>query len=169
MLPAILLIHIFLLSPLATSSSTTPPSLNLTLPLPAALPPTNLTARMNPVLCRRDHFLRPLSDYTTCIPSLFRMYATPSISAPLLWQLGEFRQWGPETDFGGCYFLVDGGGEADTFSVESLLGPAIWALNKCFVGDVEGRYMLAKTRVGPKKDWLLSVVLDAVGPGGVSE
>lgn len=50
--------------------------------------------------------------------------------------------------------------------MEALLGPAIWALGKCFVGEVEGRYRLAKTRIGPRKDWLLSVVLEPMGGGG---
>ena len=92
------------------------------------------------------------------------MYASRSIRTPVLWDLGDFRQWGPETDIGGCYILLDGGGERDIFSVEALLGPAIWAIGKCFVvGDDEGTNQLAKTKVGPKKIWWLSVVLDLVG------
>ena len=92
------------------------------------------------------------------------MYASPSISTPVLWDLGDFRQWGPETDIGGCYILLDGGQIRDVFSVEALLGPAIWALGKCFaVGDGERMNRLAKIKVGPKKEWWLSVVLDMVG------
>ena len=118
---------------------------------------------MNTVLCRHDPDSSPLSDYTACIPSLFRMYAAPLLHAPVLWVPGDFRQWGPETDLGGCYILVDGGGEVDVFSLETLLGPTIWALGKCFLGDVEGRNRLAKTRIGPRKAWWLSVVLEVVG------
>lgn len=44
--------------------------------------------------------------------------------------------------------------------MESLLGPAIAALNKCFVGAVDERNFIAKTRVGPGSDWWLSVVLE---------
>lgn len=58
------------------------------------------------------------------------------------------------------------------FSIQTLLGPAVWALGKCFVGEVEGINLFAKTRVGPRKDWLLSIVLEvsgvAVGNGSVS-
>ena len=58
------------------------------------------------------------------------------------------------------------------FSIQTLLGPAVWALGKCFVGEVESRYLLAKTRVGPRKDWFVSIVLEvsgvAVGNGSVS-
>ena len=91
------------------------------------------------------------------------MYSSRSIRNPVLWDVGDFRQWGPETDIGGCFVLLDGGGVRDTFSVEALLGPAIWAIGKCFVGDDEGMNRLAKTKVGPRKDWWLSVVLDLVG------
>ena len=94
------------------------------------------------------------------------MYATPGIHIPILWFPGDFRQWGPETDLGGCYILVDGGGQSDAFSIEALLGPAVWAVGKCFVSGAEGSIGLGKTRVGPRKDWLLSVVLAAVGVGG---
>lgn len=118
---------------------------------------------MNKVLCRRDPELRPLSDYSTCIPSLFRLYATPGIHTPVLWVPGEFKQWGPETDLGGCYIRVDGGSERDVFSLDTLLGPAIWVVGKCFVGEMEGRNRLAKTKVGPRKEWLLSVVLETTG------
>lgn len=55
---------------------------------------------------------------------------------------------------------VDSGRERDVFSLDTLLGPAIWAVGKCFVGEVEGRNRLAKTKVGPRKEWLLSVVLE---------
>ena len=44
--------------------------------------------------------------------------------------------------------------------MESLLGPAIAALNKCFVGAVYDGNFIAKTRVGPGSDWWLSVVLE---------
>lgn len=54
----------------------------------------------------------------------------------------------------------------DVFAVESLLEPAILALIKCFVGGVEGRYVLARTRVGPGNDWWLSVVLEMRVVGG---
>ncbi|CAD6591629.1 MAG: hypothetical protein ASARMPREDX12_005283 [Alectoria sarmentosa] len=162
MLPAILLIQILLLTPAANPSSLPLlPVSNLT--PPAAFPTTDPAARMNNVLCRRDPDLYPLSDYATCIPSLFRLYATPQIRTPTLWVPGDFKQWGPETDRGGCYILVDGGGERDVFPIETLLGPAIWALGKCFVGVVEGRNRLAKTRIGPRKDWWLSIVLEATG------
>ena len=43
--------------------------------------------------------------------------------------------------------------------MESLLGPAIAALNKCFVGAVDQSKSIAKTRVGPRSDWWLSVDL----------
>ncbi|CAF9904031.1 MAG: hypothetical protein ALECFALPRED_004810 [Alectoria fallacina] len=164
MLPAILLIHVLLLTPVANPSSLLLPVSNLT--APAAFPTTDLSARMSQVLCRRDPGLRSLSDYTTCIPSLFRLYATPQIRTPTLWVPGDFKQWGPETDLGGCYLLVDGGGERDIFSIETLLGPAIWALGKCFVGDVEGRNRFAKTRIGPKKGWWLEIVLEVTGVVG---
>ena len=61
---------------------------------------------------------------------------------------------------GGCYILIDGGLERDVFAVDGLLGPAIGAVSKCFVGEVEGRNFLAKTRVGPGNEWWLSVVLE---------
>ena len=44
--------------------------------------------------------------------------------------------------------------------MESLLGPAIGAVSKCFVGEVEGKNFLAKTKVGPGNGWWLSVVLE---------
>lgn len=160
MLPTFLAV-IFLASLIASSSLTTPfllPS-NLTLSQP------DLTTGMNRVLCRRDPELRPLSDYSTCIPSLFRLYATPSVQTPILWVPGDFKKWGPETDLGGCKILVDGGLEMEVFSIEALLGPAIWALGKCFVGGLEGRNRLAKTRIGAKKDWLLTIVLELTGVG----
>lgn len=50
--------------------------------------------------------------------------------------------------------------------MESLLGPAMWAVSKCFVGEVEGRNVLAKTRVGPGNQWWLNVVLERTGIGG---
>ena len=158
-----LFIVIFLLLLISSSSLLTlnPPSPNLT--LPTAFPATNVSARLNPVSCRRGPDDRPASDYATCIPSLFRMYASRSIRTPVLWNLGDFRQWGPETDIGGCYILLDGGGGRDIFSVEMLLGPAIWAIGQCFVTHNEGMYRLAKTKVGPRKDWWLSVVLNLVG------
>ncbi|KAL9069610.1 MAG: hypothetical protein Q9161_005409 [Pseudevernia consocians] len=121
---------------------------------------------MERVLCRRDPDLRPLSDYSTCIPSLFRMYATPRIDTPIQWDLGDFMQWGPETDFGGCYIQIDAGTHRETFSIEAVLGSAIWALGKCFVGEVEGRNRLAKTKIGPGRDWWLSIVLEATGAVG---
>ena len=68
-------------------------------------------------------------------------------------------QWGPESSFGGCYIKVDGGRQRDVFTVESLLGPAIAALNRCFVGAVYESNSIAKTRVGLGSDWWLSVVL----------
>lgn len=45
--------------------------------------------------------------------------------------------------------------------MEDLLGPAILAVNKCFVG-LEGGLdnALARTRVGPGNSWWLSVVLE---------
>ena len=113
-----------------------PPSPNLT--LPTAFPATDLSAHMNPVYCRRDPDNQTPTDYGTCIPSLFRMYTSPGISTPLLWDPGDFRQWGPETDIGGCYILIDGGAIRDVFSVEASLGPAIWAIGKCFVLDLVG-------------------------------
>ncbi len=94
------------------------------------------------------------------------MYADPRIHTPILWAPGDFKQWGPETDFGGCYILVDGGAETEAFSLHATLGPAIWALGKCFVGELEGRNRLAKTRIGPRKDWVLSVVLQRTGVAG---
>lgn len=51
----------------------------------------------------------------------------------------------------------------DVFAVESLLGPAIRAVSKCFVGEMEARNILAKTRVGPGNGWWLSVVLERTG------
>lgn len=168
MLPTILLIHILLfLPPLTIPSSLpalTPPLSNLT--LPAALPNTNLTAGMNPVYCRPANHHRPLSDFSTCIPSLFRMYATADIHTLILWNPGEFRAWGPETDLGGCYILVDGGSQSDVFPIDALLGPAVWALGKCFVSGPGGMINLAKTRVGPSKDWFVSVVLIPLEGGG---
>lgn len=69
--------------------------------------------------------------------------------------------------------MVDGGGERDVFSIDTLLGPAVWALGKCFLGEAEGRNQLAKTRIGPRKNWWLSVVLETTGPvvenGSLSE
>lgn len=97
MLPAFLLV-IFLASLVA--SSTLP--LSLLLPSDLTLSKPNLTAGMNQVLCRHDPDLRPLSDYSTCIPSLFRLYATSGFQTPILWVPGDFKQWGPETDLGGC-------------------------------------------------------------------
>lgn len=64
---------------------------------------------------------------------------------------------------GGCRILADGGAQPDVFSIESLLGPAIWALGKCFLGDVEGMNKLAKTRIGPNADWWLNVELELKG------
>ncbi|KAF6236451.1 hypothetical protein HO173_005232 [Letharia columbiana] len=171
MLPSLIAV-IFLLAPLFASPSSLPPSLLPLLPSNSTLSSANLTARMNQVNCRRDPESRPLSDFSTCIPSLFRLYATPRIHRPVVWDPGDFKQWGPETDLGGCYILVDGGGGRDVFSIQTLLGPAVWALGKCFVGEVESRYLLAKTRVGPRKDWFVSIVLEvsgvAVGNGSVS-
>ena len=83
----------------------------------------------------------------------------------IIWDPGEFRQWGPETDEGGCYILVDGGLRGDVFAVEDLLGPAIRVLSKCFLGSAEGRNVLGKVRVGLGKDWWLSVVLQATRVG----
>ena len=157
------LIVIFLPFLISSSSLLTlnPPSANLT--LPAAFPATDLSTRMNPVFCRRDPDHGAASDYATCIPSLFRMYAIPRIHIPIMWDVGDFRQWGPETDIGGCSILLDGGVDRDIFSVEALMGPAIWAIGKCFAGQGEGVNQLAKTKVGPKKDWWLSVILDLKG------
>lgn len=159
---------IFLASLVASSSPSIPSTLLLPSNLTLSDPPTiNLTARMNQVSCRGDPDLRPLSDYTTCIPTLFRLYATPGgIHSSILWAPGDFKQWGPETDLGGCYVLVDSGGQTDVFPVEALLGPALWTLGKCFVGEVEGRNRLGKTRVGPKSSWWLSVVLETTGAVG---
>lgn len=60
----------------------------------------------------------------------------------------------------------------EAFSIEAILGPAIWALGKCFVGEDEGKNRLAKTRIGAKKDLILSIVLElaesVVGNGSVS-
>ena len=66
--------------------------------------------------------------------------------------------------------MVDGGSQRDVFTVESLLGPAIAALNKCFVGAVDEGYCLAKTIVGPGREWWLSVVLRSMvdGTGSIS-
>ena len=165
--PTLLLLLLLLLLPPATPSS--PPTLpplrpsNLTLLSPYLPPPT---ARLSPVLCRRDPDFRPLSDYATCIPSLYRLYASPRLAHPTLWAPGDFKMWGPETDLGGCYILVDGGTALDVFSVAALLGPALWAMDKCFVGvGDEGRNRMAKTRVGPKRDWVLSLVRETVGVG----
>ena len=71
------------------------------------------------------------------------------------------QQWGPETHLGGCYILVHGGSHRDVFTVESLLGPAILALNKCFVGPAAGgvQNVVGSTNVGPSNDWVLSVIL----------
>ena len=134
---------------------------SLTLPLPKNTPSNaNLTAPINRIVCGHAPDYRPLSDFSTCIPSLFSLYATPLIHTVTIWDPGDFRQWGPGTDFGGCYILVDGGVHSDVFAVESLLGPAILALNKCFVGEVMGSNILAKTKVGPGNDWWLSVILE---------
>ena len=141
----------------------------LTLPLSINTPSeANLTAQMNRIACIRDRGpdLRPLSDFSTCIPSLFRLYTTPLIHTVTVWDTGDFKQWGPETDLGGCYILVNGGHQRDVFAVERLLGPAIWAVGKCFVGNLEGRNVLARTRVGPGSVWWLSVVLERKGVGG---
>lgn len=167
MLPVILLVHVLLgLIPLATPSSLPPSSLSLLQPQNATANGADPVAGMERVLCRRDPDLRPLSDYTTCIPSIFRMYATARVDALILWDPGDFKQWGPETDLGGCYIRVEGGTHRDVFSIEAVLGPAIWALGKCFLGDVEGRNRLAKTRIGPRRDWWLSIVLEATGAVG---
>lgn len=128
----------------------------------------NLTANMNAlnrVTCLPHPDLAPFTDFSDCIPSLFRLYSTPLIHTVIIWDPGDFRQWGPETDEGGCYILVDGGLRGDVFAVEDLLGPAIRVLSKCFLGSVEGRNVLGKVRVGLGKDWWLSVVLQATGVG----
>ncbi|CAF9938201.1 hypothetical protein IMSHALPRED_000717 [Imshaugia aleurites] len=139
------------------------PSLPLTephTPLNHPAPPTSQPA-WPPSSIAATQTSPPLNDYAICIPSLFRLYATPGIHVPVLWIPGDF----PETVLGGCYILVDGGVEMELFALEALLGPAGWALGRCFVGDVEGRNRAAKTRVGEKRSWVLSVVLEAVGEG----
>ena len=66
--------------------------------------------------------------------------------------------------------LVDGGGALEMFAIEAVLGPAMWALGKCFAGAAEGRNRLAMTKIGERRDWGLTVVLEAVGgDGGVGE
>ena len=51
--------------------------------------------------------------------------------------------------------------------MESLLGPAISALSKCFVGyDGPGQIVEGRTQVGPSKDWSLSVILRMRPVGG---
>lgn len=63
--------------------------------------------------------------------------------------------------------MVHSGSQRDVFTVESLLGPAIAALNKCFVGTVGGQQnVVARTKVGPSNDWVLSVILRIRVGGG---
>lgn len=142
----------------------------LTLPLAINAPSeANLTAQMNRIACLSDRGPdpRPLSNFSTCIPSLFRLYATPLIHTVIVWDPGDSKKWGPETDRGGCYILVHGGHQSDVFAVESLLGPAVWAVGKCFVGSSEGRNVFtARTRVGPGSVWWLSLVLERTRVGG---
>lgn len=56
--------------------------------------------------------------------------------------------------------MVEGGRQRDVFAVDSLVSPAIHALNKCFVGSVEQMNVLAKTKVGLGNDWTLTVGLE---------
>lgn len=153
-----ILLHIRTTTAFSPSTLTLPLSIN-------ASSDENLTAQINRVKCQRDTDLRPLSDFSTCIPSLFSLYATPRSHTMIVWDPNDFKLWAPETDYGGCYILLDGGLQRDVFSVESLLGPAIWAVSKCFVGNMGGRNNLARTKVGPSKTWCLSVGLERQGEG----
>ncbi|MCJ1452738.1 hypothetical protein MMC28_003081 [Mycoblastus sanguinarius] len=171
------LLFLTLFVTLITSSSLPPLTLPTdlpSLPLPAnttvsdGILSSNLTVgHMNPVLCRYDYTKPRLSHFTTCVPTLYRLYITPNIYDLTNWEPGDFKQWGPENIGGGCAITIDGGGLGDAFSVGSLLGQVIWALGKCFTGDVEGRNYLAKTRVGPMKEWWLTIELENL-PGSSS-
>lgn len=62
--------------------------------------------------------------------------------------------------------MLDGRHNRDVFVVEILLGSAIMALSKCFIGNMEGTNVLATTRMGPGSDWWLSVFLERRVVGG---
>lgn len=168
MLPAILLIQILLLPPIATP---------LIPPRPHPPHPPHPAPRPPPVLLQPHGPHEPspppprpgpppprATTRPASLPSSART-PPPGPSRPRSsGAVGDFRQWGAGKRTPGGLLRAGGrrgrGGGAVGAGDLGARGSAFWA------GERE-RNVLAKTGVGPRRDWLLSVVLETVeGPGG---
>lgn len=148
MLPAILLIHILLLPPIATPSSL--PALTHFIhptPPPALLPSSsNLTARTNQVRRRRDPDLRPperlLDPHPFPLPHV-RPPPGPSRPRPS-GAVGDFRQWGAGKRTPGGLLRAGGGRgpRRTSFPWRRCWGSAIWAPGEVLFGRGRGEECL---------------------------
>lgn len=121
---------------------------------PLTLPPwnntaggANFTAHTNRIICGRAANPQPFSDFSACVPSLFSLYNTPLIHTITIWDPGEMKQWGPETDLGGCFILLDGGQRRRLCGGE-FVGTGDFGVDQVFCGGYGREICLGEDKGG---------------------